>query len=108
MNETYIRNGERLVLGVDFPNYPRPLAEKGTTVLVIRIDGHGVLVRTGEGIPFYVQPEDLYPLGTVFADDEPLSPVQVVDRLDVRRFWVILITGVIVVALLFACFPQGL
>lgn len=108
MNDLYLKPNDKVVLGRTIDNFPFPIGRKGQTVTVVRFDGHGILVRTEDGIPFYAQPEDLHPLGTVFDHEQPLSPVEVENRLDTQRFFVILIAGLVVIVLLFACFPQGL
>jgi len=112
MTENEIRDGETYVLARDFDDLPLPFGVAGEQVTVVRIDGHGVLVQNRDGYLLYVQAADLLPFGTLIQHGKPttLDKVAVDEEASflLTRTIVILLFGIITVAILFSCYPQGL
>jgi hypothetical protein len=111
-HERFVQPGDILTLGRDLEDIAlRGYFRKGDAVKVVRIDGHGVLIENRECLLIYTKIEDLFPLGTVFDGETPVEIYEQARRqenLSVARFVVILVTGLIVIAILYSCFPQGL
>lgn len=106
--------GDLMTIGVNREDFAlQDWFLRGDMVKVLRIDGHGILCEHGThtGLLAYFKPAELFPLGTVFDDGKPLTPLEAYAQKSAMlqtRAAVIVVVGLLTILILFSCFPQGL